>query len=226
MVTTRRQSGEQADDRSNNAQITHGATPSSSRKRQIPSIDAGDSELIRDEETKSPASKKQKVLPTRAKPNKTDQRQTLVTVEIPVRSDGAVLDSYSKRQPQGEVAISEAMDATEESTLQQERVEIPDSDSDGEDSENKDVRNDSITAHKEEATLVTVRAAPKVKHKRFDSQEPEVITAPAADEHGDPNDEGSEDESSDDEAPEVVGAQDAQEQARKKKLDAAKAVKE
>ena len=227
MVTTRRQSGQRALDGSDAGQTTHTEALSSSRKRQIPSTGSQDSDSGENDETESPASKKQKVLPVRGKDDKELKRSTRVAVELPasrLRLDHTSPMDPGRKEPRGEIPTSGDVEAAEVSSSHPSRLEIPDSESDGEDSEiGESVGRsaDSGMGQPQANTQTALPSAPKAKHKRFGSEESDVMIFSTAVEQKE-----SDDESSDDDAPEVVGAQDALEQAKRKALEAAKAVEE
>lgn len=226
MVTTRRQSGHQAIERSGDAQATPNVS-SSLRKRQVPSSDSEDTESEESNEVESPASKKQKVLPVRPKDGEDVKRSTKVVVEVPVSH--IVRDHASFSNPSGRKSLkrnptSGGIESADDKTSPQSRLEIPDSESDDDASEaGKDTKDsDTLDTKQTDATVfIALPNALKAKHKRFDSEESDVVIFPTAIEQTQP-----EDESSDDDAPEVVGAQAALEQAKKKEFDAAKAIEE
>ena len=227
MVTTRRQSGQHTVDGSDAGQTTPTQAPSSSRKRQIPSSDSEGSDSVENEEGESPATKKQKVLPVRGKDDKELKRSTRVAVEIPVSRVGLDRTSPidpSRKEPQEEFHTSGSVEAAEVSSSYQSRLEIPDSESDGEDpelGEGVERPADSTIRQKQTKTYTASPSASKAKHKRFGSEESEVMVLSTAVEQKE-----TDDESSDDDAPEVVGAQDALKQAKRKELEAAKAIEE
>jgi hypothetical protein len=105
-------------------------------------------------------------------------------------------------------------------------LEIPDSESESE-AEISEIKEDTKNPDSSDTRQAyadvseALPSAPKAKHKRFGSEESDVVKFPTAVEQDE-----SEDESSDDDAPEVVGAQDALEKAKRKELDAAKAIEE
>lgn len=237
MVTTRLQGAQNTiDDR--DAKGTKKTTnSSSSRKRQILSSDYGDSGSADDGEADVPANKKQKVLPLRAKDDKVPKRNTRPVVEIPVNRISSEHSSNIMAGPKKSRKDSPTLlvprDA-ERSTSNESKMEIPNSDSESENSDletavtklnnSKDTQQfsgEDVVKPTSANTSKAVPSASKARHKRFDSEESEVMVVSNTVANAD-----SEDESSDDDAPEVVGAQEALEQARMKEREAAKAVEE
>lgn len=227
MVTTRGQGGPQAIDKSDAEETARREAPGSSRKRQIPSSDSEDSDSNGDEDIGTPASKKQRVLPVRAKDDKEPKTKTRLVVEIPVRrirmDHTSQIDTVRKESQNG-IPATQDVEKVEDSVSHQSRLEIPDSDFENEVSEvgkNVEAPESSGTGQTENKRHTALPSASKAKHKRFDSEESEVMIFSTAVEK-----EQSEDESSDDEAPEVVGAHEALEQAQMKEREAAKAIEE
>lgn len=236
MVTTRRQSGQNAILGSETEHTTQRDVSSSSKKRQISASESEDPESLDDEETGTPSNKKQKVLPVRAKDDIMPKRNTRPVVEIPVRRvtlDHASHINSSPKLPQKN-APTKSAEEMKNITSSQTRLEIPDSESEDDVSDIEEVvgkldtSSTKQTQSRKVAAISTstdaAEALPtpsKTKHKRFDSEESEVMIFSTAVEK-----EESEDESSDDEAPEVVGAQEALEQAKVKEREATKAVEE
>ena len=231
MVTTRLQGAQNTiDDR--DAKRT-----SSSRKRQIVSSDYGDLGSADDGEADVPANKKQKVLPLRAKDDKVPKRNTRPVVEIPVNRISSEHSSNIMAGPKKSRKDSPTLlvprDA-ERSTSNESKMEIPNSDSESENSDletavtklnnptdREKFRGEDVVKPTSANTSKAVPSASKARHKRFDSEESEVMVVSNTVAKSD-----SEDESSDDDAPEVVGAQEALEQAKMKEREAAKAVEE
>lgn len=242
MVTTRRQSGKHTIDETDEEDTTQLEPHSSSRKRQKSSARSGGSEQLDDEGTATPAAKKQKVLPVRAKDDELPKRNTRVVVEIPVSQIGLEYSGKSNtspKLPQREASttedVEEVEDIEDDVAVPSSRLEIPDSESDDDNSELGESVEKADTPSPEKAQPKTTSlnttspkisgspSAPKSKHKRFGSEEPEEeveIYSTAIDLVE------SEDESSDDDAPEVVGAHEALDQAKLKEREAAKAVEE
>jgi U3 small nucleolar RNA-associated protein 16 len=240
MVTTRRQSGKNVIDRSNDDDSVRIEASGSSRKRQNLSSHSEVSNLIDEEDVGTPAVKRQKILPVRAKDDdKMPNKNSRVVVEIPISPFGLEHGgqlSGNRKQPVKRIGTAEDVEEVAASDAHLSRLEIPDSDSDDKDSEVAEVAeesdldisspgqkkptNDQISIASAAATGA-VPGFPNPKHKRFDSEESEVLPFSTALEKAE-----SEDESSDDDAPEVVGALEALEQARMKVREAAKAVEE
>jgi hypothetical protein len=221
MVTTRQRGKVASDEDSVVVEL-----PTNSRKRQRKSTDEADLAVGHVELT-NPASKKQKQIPVRAKDEETPIRSTRLVVEIPMSTIhlGGILSPSSKVPPKAN-----------------EIIEIEDSGESHEDQEvvDKDSEDEIEASVQEEDTLMpniypestkkgenipgkgaqkphTVRP----QHKRFGSDEPEVEFCSTAAEKID-----SGDQSSDDDAPEVVETQAAQKNVELKARDAARAIQE
>jgi U3 small nucleolar RNA-associated protein 16 len=239
MVTTRRQSGKHVIDGSNDDDSIRIETSGSSRKRQNLSSHSEDSDPIDEEGAGTAAVKKQKILPVRAKDDEMRNKNTRVVVEIPISRFGLEHNEHlnaNRERPVKKIATAEDVEEVGGSDAHLSRLEIPDSESDDNDSEvaegveqsdldisspgQKGPRKDKINIASAAATGA-LPGVPKPKHKRFDSEESEVMLFSTALEKAE-----SEEESSDDDAPEVVGALEALEQARMKVREAAKAVEE
>jgi hypothetical protein len=199
--------------------------PTSPRKRQRKSTDEADLAV---DHVESPGSalKKQK-LPVRAKDEETPNRSTRLVVEIPVSTInlGGRLSPGSKISPKSKEIVE-----IEDSEESDEGPEIVDKDSEDEHeaSEHKEeipnlnINSESPKKGENRLTNGDQKAdAVKPKHKRFGSEEPEVEFFSTAVEKIE-----SEDESSDDDAPEVVETQAAQKDAELKARDAARAIEE
>jgi len=233
MVTTRQKGKPASIDLDGNDTITV-ESPRSSRKRQR--ISAGDVEaVVADAREQRSPTKKQKILPVRAKEDEGPNTSTRVVVEIPVSK----IDLSSVGNATG------SRKALEQSTKAQDVEEIEDSDASDEDQEGGDMEPEQVT--------VTVKSPPKLKstakasskspkkqadkpvailqstlpkptHKRFGSDEPEPQFFSTAVENIEP--ERQEESSDEDEAPEVVQTAAAQKSIESKARDAARAIEE
>jgi U3 small nucleolar RNA-associated protein 16 len=229
MVTTRSRNTSQEDGSGEENTIVV-EMPSSSRKRSRKNVEESEDDGEEEEEVVVPA-KKQKILPLRERDEVGVNRHTRVVVEIPVMS--LPVDVRSPRADLEEDVEefgeeSEDDEAVEEIQKEPLRLEIADSESDGEE-EDDETPEPELPSNKKarpskfiEEPLSTP-ASTKPKHKRFGSEELEVepeffsTAAEIVD---------SDEESSDDDAPEVVGAQDAMERAQSKAREAAEAAEE
>jgi len=233
MVTTRKQSGKDASENSIVAE-----TVNSSRKRQKRKMEQ-DVQEIAEVEGLGSAGKRKNVLPVRAKDEEVPRTNTRVVVEIPVSSARAysnpnlAVDSIEKDAPKEPVVIE-----ISDSELEEANSEDDESEAEGEDtapgepksqpsSTEKNRNEGSATQPAWASPIPTTKSqegttsAAKPKHKKFGSEEPEVEFFSTAAERLE-----SEESSEEDEAPEVVGAQDALESARAQTRDAARAAEE
>jgi U3 small nucleolar RNA-associated protein 16 len=221
MVTTRGQTGKNASQEEISGKDSVVVDmPRSSRKRSRKVTEQEDVEVADKEVILTPA-KKQKVLPLREK-DEDRPRNTRVVVEIPVSSIPVEFRGVKE-----DVESAEEEEGTEEAEV--ERLEISDSESDGE-SEAEEPIKPAVSSKKKKTTATPspnksqiIPASVKPKHKRFGSeeQEPEPELFSTAVEIIE-----SDEESSDGDAPEVVGAQEALKSAQSKARDVAKAVEE
>jgi hypothetical protein len=203
------------------------------KKQKILSTDGG--------ETRSSSAKKGKALPVRAKDDETPNRKTRAVVEIPAFQGGLGSSGRKSKKPREEVPENE--EEPQKNDADTSRVEeVPDSESESNDNKsepkpskspkprgNKKMKQkDSVNKETPEVTEAISSPAnipAKPKHKRFGSEEPETPEVPEAEVFSTaPEILESEDESSDDDAPEVVGAQEALETAKLREREAAKAV--
>lgn len=176
----------------------------------------------------SMSAKRQKALPLREKDD--DGPENTVVLEKPVRSIPVELREVKKDAESSEEEEDEDV-GQENEPAEEVQLEISDSESDaGSDVlEEPSKRNPTLPMKENKSTApprkvpVTTPLSVKSKHKRFGSEEPELEPEffSTAVEIIEP-DEGS----SDDDAPEVVGAQDALKSAQSQARDAAKAVEE
>lgn len=215
-------------------------TRRSSRKRQRKT---GDGDGTADDTVAvGSASKKQKILPVRAKDDESPTTKTRLVVEIPVSRMADTLKENTMSSPK----------SVKESPKAREIIEIEDSeDSDGDlegielgsgdESEVPEVEQitpKAKTMSKAEAQAMAL-ATPKrkqqvvapwsatlprvtPKHKKFGSEEPEIEFFSTAVEKIEPEEESSDD----DEAPEVVETQAAQKSIELKSREAARAIEE
>lgn len=233
MVTTR-QMGKSVNDEEDSIVVE---TPTSSRKRQKKS--EGESDVAVETETPlGSASKKMRKLPVRVKEGDTPNRSTRVVVEIPV----SALSSQMKGDSTGSSTTSPILKEVGEADSSKGSKSSPRTRKDidsashvtSEAGDVKDVpsRSEKNTkspsskksARKSEESVSKVPAEPvntKSKHKRFGSEEPEAEIFSTAVEQVE-----SEDESSDDDAPEVVGTHAAEKSVKLKARDAERAIEE
>lgn len=240
MVTTR-QMGKAVDDSAADS-IVVDTPPRSSRKRQKKSGSESDLAV----ETATPegsASKKLKKLPVRVKdgatPNETPNRSTRVVVEIPVSK----LSSQIKEDSAGSSTTSPVPKGSEEADgskgskttpkskknidlASHTTIEAGDVEEDVPSKSRKSPKSPSSkkSAQKPETLVEKAPAEPvltKSKHKRFGSEEPEFEFFSTAVEEVE-----SEDESSDDDAPEVVETHAAEKSVKLKARDAERAIEE
>lgn len=239
MVTTRGQHGKNAASQGSEGLDGSGEdatvfdVPRSSRKRSRKATDEDEMEEVEGEVEKTP--KKQKILPLREKDEDKPSKNTRVVVEIPVSSipeelqdvKGGVESDQHEDAESGEEESSD-VEGEEEAT----QLEIADSGSESVDESEapKEPTGPSPALPKKQtkpsssfkiSESTTMAAQPK--YKRFGSEEPEpepelFSTAKEIIE--------SDEESSDDDAPEVLGAQDALRSAQSKARDTAKVVEE
>jgi U3 small nucleolar RNA-associated protein 16 len=202
------------------------------KKQKILSTDGG--------ETRSSITKKGKALPVRAKDDETPSRNTRAVVEIPAFRGGLGSSGRKSRKPR---ESPEKEEEPQKSDVDTSRVEeVPDSESESNNDKpgpksskspkprgNKKMeQKGSVNKETSEATEAISSPAnipAKPKHKRFGSEEPETLEVPEVEVFSTaPEILELEDESSDDDAPEVVGAQEALETAKLREREAAKAV--
>jgi hypothetical protein len=217
-------------------------TPRSSRKRQRNSSGDGDG-VPADNVVVGSASKKQKILPVRAKDDESPTTNTRVVVEIPVSKVAENLKENDTSSPK----------SAKESPKPQEIIEIEDSEASdeglgggdalGSSDESEAPREEQATPKSKPMSKAAAQAialgTPKQKqavippssatipratpkHKRFGSEEPEVEIFSTAVERIEPEEESSDD----DEAPEVVETQAAQKSIELKTREAARAIEE
>jgi U3 small nucleolar RNA-associated protein 16 len=230
MVTTRGQRGKHAPEKEISGEDAVVPDVSrSSRKRQRQNKDEIDLRSA-DEEVISTPAKKQKVLPLREKDDDGPNKHTRVVVEIPVSKIPVELQNVKEDISQS----AEAESLMEEDGEESEMVPLEISDLESEDgSEASEARTKPSPTLPNTKKQNKSMASPSVsettpmsnqpKHKRFGSEEPgpepEFFSTAAEIIESD-------EESSDDDAPEVVGMQDALKRAKSKARDAAKAVEE
>ncbi|TAQ86713.1 hypothetical protein B7494_g4963 [Chlorociboria aeruginascens] len=186
------------------------SVPPSSRKRARSPIDEGNLHTSGDEATTSADMKRQKILPVRVKDDEGPRKKTHVVVEIPVRRGLRTSAQTTNSTGEDLEKTAESRDLEEDGTLihKEARLEIPNSAS--EDDEQDSGANGS-----------TVKDA--TKHRRFGSEEPEPVLEPESLYTARENNELDE-ESSGDDAPEVIGIQDSLKDVKSKERDAAKAI--
>lgn len=229
MVTTRGQTGKHASQEETSGEDTIVVeVPRSSRKRSRKVGEEQDLEMA-DQEV-SMSAKRQKALPLREKDDD-EPKNTGVMLEKPVRSIPVELREVKEDAEGSEAEEDDEEDGQQNRPAEEVQLEISNSESDaGSDVFEEPSRRDPTLPMKENKSMAPSKKVPvttplsvKPKHKRFGSEEPELepeffSTAIEIIEL----DEGS----SDDDAPEVVGAQDAMESAQSQARDAAKAVEE
>lgn len=223
MVTTRQSRKVPSDEDSIIVEL-----PTSSRKRQRKSADENGLTNEQVDHTGS-ATKKQKKLPVRAKDEETPNNSTRVVVEIPVSTVG--IDLKEKNRDVAKLLPkSHGIDETEDSEKPGKGPESIGNDTDngiealeGEEDAPEPERtsilpkisgNISVTEDQNVATT-------NPKHKRFGSEEPKAEFFSTAAEKID-----SEDESSDDDAPEIIETRAAQKSVELKARGSAKAIEE
>jgi U3 small nucleolar RNA-associated protein 16 len=222
MVTTRRQSGNNAtlgggDESLENVDLPKELQSPASRKRRR--AQAADVVMEEKLSTPSSASKRQKKLPVRSKDGESVEKQTKFSSEIPISEAKGGKSAKNTPVKKGKAGAKAVPVHDEEDVVEEEATNIPQS---TKSPRSKKINNAPIA---NPAKIETpAKSSAKPKHKRFGSEdpvEPVVLgTAPA------PEVEDSEEESSDDDAPEVIGAQDAEEKVRAAAQEAAKAAEQ
>jgi hypothetical protein len=165
-----------------------------------------------DDEFYTPAGKRQKILPVREKQEKMHQK-TRIVVEIPVKSGAVKMESSSKK----------AQDDHADKDVARHKLNKHQHDGSDEGESHHGVAERATAADK---VLVDGANPDQVhgsgpRHKRLTSQEA-IQSRPETDPTALLNDDSAE-ESSDDDAPEIVAAKDAQESTRNRERGAAKA---
>jgi U3 small nucleolar RNA-associated protein 16 len=199
----------------------------STRKRSR----AQGSESVEDIVAASPmASKKQRKLPMRKKDEESVKQHSHLEVIIPASkvNEGAKYEAVEEKETETQGG-SQDEDAAQEDETTQAASEIANS-SDEEPVAEEPVKKSADNKSKKNQKKKESKPAPestaqpsKPKHKRFGSEEP-VPETPAAVETV--QEDEFEEESSDDDAPEVVGANEAAEKAQRLSREAAKAAEE
>jgi hypothetical protein len=232
MVTTRGQRGKHAEVGISGERAIEVDVPRSSRKRprytELEESVATDN----DEEVVATSAKKQKALPLREKDEEGPKKNTGLMVEIPVSRLSVNLHGLREEVERSDLEAEEEEEEDEENGENQPtdaaQLEISDSESDdGSEAPEELAKPNSVFSKKQDKLtnsprkFETTRVLPRPTHKHFGSEEPEpepefFSTAMEVIQ--------SDEESGDDDTPEVVGAQDALESAKSKARDAAKAV--
>ncbi|KAL3419245.1 hypothetical protein PVAG01_09467 [Phlyctema vagabunda] len=241
MVTTRGQKGKAAaaeDAQSSIGDLTVVQTPASSSRKRQRSARKGDTTPAIKESEPSPTKKRK--LPVRSKgDDEPVETHTHIAVEIPVTS---ITPGSVRKTAASAHVIENTVEHADHTTPEKTVVEIKDSDEEEEEEPAVLVSSKKTTPSRATSSVkktpqrkeqvkdmsdgsATKSGTPKPKHKKFGSEEPEdesaKILEPAANQEAQ-----SEDDGSDDEAPEEVVTQDAAETVRKNLKEAAKVAEE